>query len=155
MPDEPAAAKAAKDPDAGAPGRASMTLDAEHWLALVADSGLRGPARELAVHAAFIGFDDGLLRLSLPPADEHPKAPALVKRLADALAPHLGRAPRIRFEAAQAAGGDTLHERTIRERDARQGAAEAAFMGDPDVQRLINEHGARVVPDSIRPFDDN
>ena len=155
MPVEPAAANTAKDPDAEAPGRASMTLDAEHWLTLVAGSGLRGPARELAVHAAFVGFDNGLLRLSLPHADAHLKAPALVKRLAEALTPQLGVTPQIRFEAAQAASGDTLHERTTRERDARQGAAEAAFMGDPDVQRLITEHGARVVPDSIRPFDDN
>jgi DNA polymerase-3 subunit gamma/tau len=47
-----------------------------------------------------------------------------------------------------------LHQRTARERDARQVAAEHAFLADPDVQRLMQRHGATVVPDSIRPFDE-
>ena len=112
-----------------------------------------GPARELASHAGFIAHEGEVLRLSLAPADEHLKAPALVKMLADALAPSLGAAPQIRFEAASAAG-ETFHERSSRERDARQLAAEQAFVDDPGVQRLVARHGARVVPDSIRPFDE-
>ena len=42
-----------------------------------------------------------------------------------------------------------------RKRDARQREAESAFLADPDVQRLLSRPGASVVPDSIRPFDDN
>ena len=76
-----------------------------------------------------------------------------MKRLADALARTLGAPPQIRFET-ESARGETLHQRTARERDARQVAAEEAFLGDPDVQRLMQRHGASVVPDSIRPFDD-
>jgi DNA polymerase-3 subunit gamma/tau len=132
---------------------AAATLDADRWLELVAASPLRGPARELASHAGFIGHDGEVLRLSLAAADEHLKAPALVKMLADALAPSLGAPPQIRFEAASAAG-ETFHERSSRERDARQLAAEQAFVEDPGVQRLVARHGARVVPDSIRPFDE-
>ncbi len=41
------------------------------------------------------------------------------------------------------------------ERDSRQSAAEQAFLNDPGVKRLIEQHGARVVPDSIRPLDEN
>ena len=129
------------------------TIDADRWLEILANSSLRGPARELAAHAGFVGHVDGVLKLSLPAADEHLKAPALVKMLADALAPALGAAPQIRFEAVQA-GGETLHQRSTRERDARQVAAESAFMSDPGVQQLITRHGAKVVPDSIRPFDE-
>ncbi|MCI4567466.1 DNA polymerase III subunit gamma/tau [Lysobacter sp. CFH 32150] len=140
-------------PPAPAPTATAAVVDADHWLQLVANSGLRGPARQLAEHAGFVGHDDGVLRLSLSQADEHLKAPALVKMLGDALAPALGAAPQIRFESAQAAG-ETLHQRSARERDARQVAAESAFMNDPDVQRLITQHGAKVVPDSIRPFDE-
>jgi len=52
------------------------------------------------------------------------------------------------------AAGETLHQRTARERGARQTAAEQAFLADPDVQRLMQRHGATLVPDSIRPFDE-
>ena len=130
----------------------TISIDAERWLELVANSGLRGPTRELAAHSSFVAYEAGVLRLALPAADEHLKGPALVKLLADALAPQLGIAPQIRFEAG-AASGETLHVRKERERDARQASAEEAFMNDPDVQRLI-QRGARVVPDSIRPVDD-
>ena len=127
--------------------------NADRWLEVVAGSGLRGPARELAEHAGFLGHDNGVLRLSLSAADEHLKAPALVRMLAESIAPALGAAPQIRFESVQGAT-ETLHQRRTQERDARQVAAEAAFMADPGVQRLVSQHGASVVPDSIRPFDE-
>jgi DNA polymerase-3 subunit gamma/tau len=133
---------------------AAATLDADRWLDLAAGSGLKGPARELAMHAGFLAYDGALLRLSLTPADEHLQSPALVKVLAEALAPALGGAPQIRFETAAATSGETLHQRSTRQRDARQGAAEAAFLADPSVQRLMSQHGATLVPDSIRPFDE-
>ncbi|MFC7301668.1 DNA polymerase III subunit gamma/tau [Cognatiluteimonas weifangensis] len=129
------------------------TLDADGWLRLVAGSDLRGPARELAAHAAFVAYADGVLRLALLPGDELLQSPASTKTLAQALAPALGGVPQIRFEVA-AASVETLHQRSARERDARQEAAEAAFLADPGVQQLIRQHGAQLVPDSIRPFDE-
>jgi DNA polymerase-3 subunit gamma/tau len=128
--------------------------NADDWHAIVAGSGLKGPARQLAEHAGFIGYADGVLRLSLSPEDEMLGGAATVKLVADALAPLLGHAPQIRFETA-AVAAESLRERNERARDARQAAAEEAFTNDPDVQRLITRHGARVVPDSIRPFDEN
>jgi hypothetical protein len=32
--------------------------------------------------------------------------------------------------------------------------AESAFLADAGVQQLINQHGAAIVRDSIRPLDD-
>ncbi len=135
------------------PAPPTRQIDADAWPDLVAATGLRGPARELAAHSGFVGYADGVLTLSLSPGDEHLKAPALVKMLADALARELGAAPQLRFEMGQAGEVETLHQRGERQRDARQASAEEAFMGDPDVQRLM-QRGARVVPDSIRPIDD-
>lgn len=124
------------------------------WHALVAASSLRGPARLLAEHAGFIGYANGVLSLSLSPTDEHLRGDAMVKMVADALASTLGSAPQIKFvDAAKPA--ESLHQRNERARDERQAAAESLFMSDPDVQRLISQHGAKVVPDSIRPFDEN
>lgn len=133
---------------ASAPGIA----DADAWHALVAGSGLKGPARVLAEHAGFIGYADGVLRLALSPEDELLGGPATVRLVADALAPVLGGTPQIRFETAPVVA-PSLRERNERVRDERQTAAEQAFMGDPEVRRLVGQYGARIVPDSIRPLD--
>jgi DNA polymerase-3 subunit gamma/tau len=151
---------AAPTPDPGPARTPSPTpagtsdIDATTWPDLVAGLALRGPAKELGAHAAFVAYADGVLRLSLPPTDDHLKAPFLVQQLADALAKYWGAAPQIRFEALQAEAADTLHARNSRERDARQSAAENAFLADPNVQRLMAQQGAKLVPDSIRPHED-
>ena len=128
-------------------------IDAEHWIDLVAALELRGPVRELAVHAAFVDWKEGLLRLALPASDEHLKAPFLVSQFASALAAPLGVEPQIRFDIAKAEA-DTLHVRNERQRDERQSVAENAFLNDPNVQRLMSQHGAKLVPDSIRPIEE-
>jgi len=125
----------------------------EDWHALVAGTRLQGPARQLAEHAAFIGYSDGVLSLSLSDDDEFLRAAPIVKLVADALTPLLGTTPQLRFEA-RAASAETLHQRKERVRDERQAQAEQTFMGDPDVQRLMSQYGAQVVPDSIRPLNE-
>lgn len=129
--------------------------DADAWHSLVANSNLRGPARVLAEHAGFVGYADGVLSLSLSADDDLLRSNAMtVNLVAEALAPALGVTPQIRFvEASRPA--ESLRERNERARDERQANAEANFMSDPDVQRLISQHGAKVVPDSIRPYDEN
>lgn len=126
--------------------------DADAWHAMVAATSLRGPARMLAEHAGFVSWSEGVLSLSLAPIDDHLRSNALVELMAEALAPALGAAPQVRFVEARSA--ESLHQRNERSRDERQAAAEATFMSDPDVQRLISQHGAKVVPDSIRPYDE-
>ena len=113
---------------------------------------LRGPVRELAASCAFIALEGDALRLSLPESDDHLRAPFLVQQFASALGARWGTPPQIRFEAG-APAGDTLHARNERVRDERQSAAEAAFHNDPHVQRLV-EQGARLVPESIRPIQE-
>jgi len=150
MPEAPApqAAPVAKPANAAS----IANLDADGWLELLARSGVRGPAAQLAAHSGFISYADGVLRLNLAPADEHLKGPAMVRMLAAALEPQLGVEPRIKFELAEPSG-ETLHVRNERERDARQAQAEETFMRDPDVRSLL-ERGAKVATDSIRPLDD-
>ncbi len=126
----------------------------ERWLELVARSELKGPARELAAHAVFLGNEDGVLRLGLSADDELLNTPASSRALARALQPAFGAMPQLRFERVATTGAETLRQRSERERDARQEAAEAAFLADPGVQQLIRRHGATLVPDSIRPHDE-
>jgi DNA polymerase-3 subunit gamma/tau len=132
----------------------AVEIDNDRWLDLLASSGLRGPARELAAHAAFTGYADGVLRLSLSADDDHLRSPSLVKALTDALCAQLGGAVQLKFDSAKPANAETLHQRVERQRDAKQSAAEENFMSNPDVQRLISQQGAKLVPDSIRPFED-
>ena len=152
VPAAPAPATPGSTPPAEA-APAAIDIDAGRWIDLVAALDVRGPAKELAVHAGFVAYDNGVLRLSLPASDDHLKAPFLVSQLAAALAPTFGAEPTIRFEVAQAAV-ETLHDRNEREKDARQAGAERAFLADPSVQRLMAQQGAKLVPDSIRPFDE-
>ncbi|CAD0347376.1 DNA polymerase III subunit gamma/tau [Xanthomonas hortorum pv. cynarae] len=127
--------------------------DAEQWLELVTRSGLNGPSRQLAANAAFVSHREGVLRLALAPGFEYLNSERSIANLAQALAPELGNTPRIVIETGSA-DVETLHERANRQKGERQSAAETAFMNDPNVQQLIQQQGARVVPDSIRPYDE-
>ncbi len=134
-------------------GGASLALEsAEQWLDLIATSGLSGPSRELAANAAFVGYRNGVLRLTLLPGFEYLQSERSLGALAQTLAQALGSAPKIVIETGNA-DAETLHERADRQRGERQNAAEAVFMADPQVQHLLAQ-GARVVPDSIRPFEE-
>ncbi|MCC4613223.1 DNA polymerase III subunit gamma/tau [Xanthomonas campestris pv. esculenti] len=152
-PSRVAAASPAPSTDAAAPIDNGRIADAEQWLELVTRSGLNGPSRQLAANAAFIGHRDGVLRLALAPGFEYLNSERSIANLAQALAPVLGDTPRIVIETGNA-DVETLHERANRQKGERQSAAEIAFMNDPNVQQLIQQQGARVVPDSIRPYDE-
>ena len=132
---------------------ALLVTDTEHWLSLVARSGLRGPVKLLAEHAAYVGHADGVLRLSLAMEHEHLKSPSLVLQLGDAMARLLGGNVQLRFESGPTRG-ETANVRNSRERDARQAGAEQGFVADPAIQRLVQVHGAQVVPESVRPLGD-
>ena len=140
------------------PAEGTRIVDSEDWLRRVAACELKGPARELAAHSAFVDHADGELILALPAGFEYLRTDRSSGDLAAALAIGLGVAPTISFRTGQdMAGGqaETLNQRRDRERDSRQDAAEQAFLSDPGVRALIEQHGARVVPDSIRPADGN
>ena len=130
-------------------------IDSDDWLDLLERAALKGPARELAANAAFAGYTGVVLKLSLPDTLEHFRTDSLVRQLAGALGEHLGAVPRIEFVALRAgSGAETLHDRKTRERTQKQADAEAAFMNDPAVQRLVSQYGARVQADAIRPLDE-
>ena len=132
---------------------ATVVMQPQDWPDFVVKAPLRGAVREMAAHAVLLRHENDQLVLGLPPNLDHLNRPQMVKQLADQLEPVLGYAPRLQIDIVQEVAADSLHQRNSRERDARQQAAEAAFMGDPDVQKLV-ARGARVVPDSIRPYED-
>ncbi|CRD45847.1 DNA polymerase III subunit tau (Contains: DNA polymerase III subunit gamma) [Stenotrophomonas maltophilia] len=134
----------------------SDLASAEDWLDLVANSGLSGPSRQLAANAAFISCQHGTLKLGLSPGFEYLRSERALAALGEMLEKALGQAPKIVVETVETehVPAETLHQRADRQRSERQQVAEAVFMDDPEVQVLIKQHGARVVSDSIRSFDE-
>ncbi|WP_429622771.1 DNA polymerase III subunit gamma/tau [Stenotrophomonas sp. AN71] len=134
----------------------SELATAEDWLDLVANSGLSGPSRQLAANAAFISCQRGTLKLGLSPGFEYLRSERALTALGEMLERALGQAPKIVVETVETehVPAETLHQRADRQRGERQQVAEAVFMDDPEVQVLIQQHGARVVSDSIRSFDE-
>ena len=134
----------------------SELATAEDWLDLVANSGLSGPSRQLAANAAFISCQHGTLKLGLSPGFEYLRSERALAALGEMLQKALGQAPKIVVETVETehVPAETLHQRADRQRGERQQVAEAVFMDDPEVQVLIQQHGARVVSDSIRSFDE-
>lgn len=147
------------EPVAAAPAVASVTesaaviATAEDWLHFAGNSGMKGAARQLAENAAFVGYGEGVLRLSLDAGFDYLRSEKSLAELSNTLAGKFGTAPRIVFDHA-VGESETLQQRSHRERSIRQSADEENFMNNPDVQRLIQQHGAKLVPDSIRPFDE-
>ena len=133
----------------------SSSLDhADDWLALVAGSGLKGPALQFASHCAFISCDEHVLRVHLPEEDAHLRSESGMRQLTQAVVAALGRPVQVRFESQADSAGDTLHQRNQRQRSERQVAAEASFRADPVVSQLLGQ-GGNIVPDSIRPLSEN
>ena len=126
---------------------------AEEWLHFAAHSGMKGAARQLAENSAFVGAGEGVLKLSLDAGFDYLRSAKSLAELTATLAAKFGAAPSVVFDHP-VGESETLQQRSHRERNIRQSADEENFMNNPDVQRLIQQHGARLVPDSIRPFDE-
>ena len=138
-------------PVAASTGHAIVTAD--DWLHFAAHSGMKGAARQLAENAAFVAADEGVLKLSLDAGFDYLRSTKSLAELTATLAAKFGTAPSIVFDHALAES-ETLQQRSHRERNIRQSADEENFMNNPEVQRLIQQHGAKLVPDSIRPYDE-
>lgn len=154
---EPAVVATAR-PDSGQPTAEAVAAVADNaqWLALVAGCELSGPARLLAAHAVFVSEEAGVLRLALPSGFEYLASRSSLANLAQALAARRGGAePKIVVENGHAGlEAQTLHAQQESRRSARARAAEESFMNDPLVRELASRPGTRIVPDSIRPYDE-
>jgi len=139
--------------EAASTGAATIAT-AEEWLQFAGNSGMKGAARQLAENAAFVGYSQGVLKLSLDAGFDYLRSEKSLAELSSVLTARLGAAPRVVFDHAIGGESETLQQRSHRERNIRQSADEENFMNNPDVQRLIQQHGAKLVPDSIRPFDE-
>ena len=110
---------------------------------------MSGLARELAAHSELLSADRDHVRLRV--AIKSYAETANVERLRAALTQHVGRPIRVSVEVGSTAGAGTAAALAEQARSDRQKAAEQAILADPFVQELIENFGAQVEPQSIRP----
>jgi DNA polymerase-3 subunit gamma/tau len=118
---------------------------------LIQKAELRGPLRELAVNATLQSLEGEQMTLALPASHFGLAVEPMTGQLQDKLAAALGRPVKLRFVRADAAL-DTPAARDKAARAERQAEAEHAINEDPLVQSLMRDFGARVVPQSVKPF---
>jgi len=137
---EPAAAVLPK-----APGRSLG-----QWGDVLSILKLAGMAKQLAQNAELIGEDGDLIALRLAPAHKHLADKGPQERLRSAIEEHLGRGIRLKIEIADPLGQTPAQLDEIDRRDKLANAAQA-LDADPFVRELVDDFGARVMPDSIKP----
>ncbi len=130
-----------------APEPATQRTFDGNWLSLVNALPLAAMARELARHSAFKSFEKNVMTLALP-QDKRPLA-TQKERLAGTLSDYFGRTIKLEIELTDNVG-ETVVARDKQEKDAKQTAAEAAFMADPAVQVLLTEGQGKVRAGSIQ-----
>ncbi|WP_243039971.1 DNA polymerase III subunit gamma/tau [Dyella sedimenti] len=151
----PVPAPAAPAPASPTP-RAPVAVDARglpHWDSLIEQANLRGPLGQLAQNAALRGRDGHTLLLALQPAHMHLAVEPMVSQMEERIGQAMGERVRLRFVEEHGAAAETPAARAANAREAAQAAAEQAIEDDPLVQSLKREFGARVVPQSIKPYE--
>ncbi|MCA7923777.1 DNA polymerase III subunit gamma/tau [Burkholderia cenocepacia] len=121
------------------------------WPALAARLPLKGVAYQLAFNSELTAVDAGTLKLSVP-VPQYADA-AQVTKLKAALADALGKPVEVSVEVGPARR--TAAALDAAARAARQREAEQEIHGDPFVQQLVREFGARIVEGSVRPLADS
>ncbi len=147
---EPAPAQA-QAAERGAPA-APRGLEGRDWAEVVAELGLGGAARELAAHCTLAGVEGDTVRLVLDEAGASLRGPGVERRLAAALARHLGREVRLVLEEGHPADETPARRRARAEAERRRAAVEA-IRGDETVRSLAERFGARIDPALIEPLD--
>ncbi len=132
-----------------ADGGAAASTDSFDWPALAPQLPLIALARSLAMQSEWVGADGERWTLRVP-SEQFARA-AAVDKLQAALREHTGRAIELRTEVGQVR--DSAHLRAAAARAQRQHDAEATIAADPLVRELVDEHGAQIVPGSIRPLE--
>jgi DNA polymerase-3 subunit gamma/tau len=151
---EPTASVATSAAVPAAPAPVARDADGlPNWEALIERAGLRGPFGLLAQNAVLRGREGQTLVLALQPAHMSLAVEPMVSQMEERIGNALGERIRLRFVGhSQGAVPETPAARAAQARDAAQSAAELSIEGDPLVQSLKREFGARVVPQSIKPF---
>ncbi len=120
-----------------------------NWRGLVDELKL-GLARELAKHCELVAYDENSISLSVPETQKHLISPNYQEKLSTAIAQYFGK--KIKLEFSIGGTGNTPAKQIFQEKAQAQANAETAIEEDGFVQALINDFGATIIPNSIKPI---
>jgi DNA polymerase-3 subunit gamma/tau len=149
-PSSQAAPEASRTPDACEVPTTVAAGGVSDWPKYVSGLKLSGLAGMLAKHCALKSYENSVLELILPSEQKHLADKGYQDKLRSELALHLGATLRLVITVGNATG-QSLADRETRERAQNQSGAESAIAGDPFIQALQRDFGARIIEDSIRP----
>ncbi len=120
-----------------------------NWRGLVDELKL-GLARELAKHCELIAYDEHSISLSVPETQKHLLSPNYQEKLGTAITQYFGKKIKLQFSIGGT--GNTPAKQISQEKAQAQANAETAIEEDGFVQALINDFGATIIPNSIKPI---
>jgi len=124
-----------------------------NWRKLVEQSLKLGLARALAQNCEMIAYDETSITLRVAESQKHLISASYQEKLSSAINDYFGRKIRLNFEVNAEANAEinTPAKQNASEKATVQGNAEAAIMNDSFVQALMNDFGATIIPNSIKP----
>jgi DNA polymerase III subunit gamma/tau len=132
---------------------ASRVFDGR-WTELASSLPLAGMLGQFLRQSEYLKHeeDDGLVAISLRVPVRQFSEAAMVSKVQESLAAKLGKPVKLSVElgAVQA----TVQAADEAARQARFSQARAGIESDPNVQSLLSEFDARIVPESVRPLDE-
>ncbi len=129
----------------------ATTLDFDgDWPSLVARLHAQGAVRQLLAQSELKGVQGQVFQVQVP--IRHLAEPSLVERARELLADHFGAGVQLQVTVGQT-GGQTAAARASEQQARRQVESEEAIKADPFVRTLLEEFGATILPDSIKPLD--
>lgn len=137
------------DDDAVAAPRTSGSSFNGNWRALV-DALKLGLARELAKHCELVAYDEDSITLNVPESQKHLVSANYQEKLTTAICQHFDR--KIKLQFGIGGTGNTPAKQISQEKAQAQANAETAIEEDSFVQALINDFGATIIPNSIKPI---
>ena len=120
-----------------------------NWRGLLDELKL-GLIRTLAQHCELISFDENSISLSVPESQKHLLLPNYQEKLGAAICQYFGKKIKLQFSIGGT--GNTPAKQISQEKAHAQANAESAIEDDSFVQALINDFGASIIPNSIKPI---
>ena len=113
-----------------------------------------GLGRALAQNCEMIAFDENSISLRLDEANKHLISATYQDKLSAAINAQLGKKIKLIFEIgnSEAAAINTPAKQIAVEKATIQSSAEDAIMSDPFVQDLMQQFGAKIIPNTTKPL---
>ena len=120
-----------------------------NWRGLLDELKL-GLVRTLAQHCELVSYDENTISLSVPESQKHLLLPNYQEKLGAAICQYFGKKIKLQFSIGGT--GNTPAKQISQEKAYAQASAESAIEEDSFVQALINDFGASIIPNSIKPI---